>query len=449
MSDLLSALDYLVYEPRFLDPGLPTGFWLCDNAEDVAAVEINAGCLRSGGSWDDLGRCEAFLRQFPYVLVVCPDEGRRDVLVREARCRLQSVTFLVAETKAFRGCASVRQLRDTYGVKAVERILMDAWELPCYGLLDLADVRQPGVGELKRVRSGVPSLDKANGGCCLGEMAVWTGKRGEGKSTILSQMLLEAIDQGEAVCAYSGELQAWKFKYWTTLQAAGPKCITTVKDKITGLKVPGVTPAVQQRIDDWWRRRFHIYDIGTSTRHDAEHILRTFEYAHRCYGTTVFLVDNLMTAQFRGRRDADYYRAQSDFVGQLASFARGANVHVHLVAHPRKTDRALDSDDVGGSGDVTNFADNLFSMARRPLSEEDKRKSGRTADGATLTLLKNRFLGSGKRGYTLEYEPLSKRFYKAETGNPNKGYGWEFDGLGQMNIPEDEPMEEDPFPPKS
>ena len=183
-----------------------------DSPEDVLAVQINAGLLRESFPQEAARTCEAFLMQFPYVLLVSADPSRRAAMERAARALFPNVVLLRVEDKGFRGCASVRELRDSFGVKAVDRMLLEAVELPCAGLLDLADVKPPDFSSLEKVLSGIGNLDRALGGFYLGELSVWTGKRGEGKSTILSQMLLESIDQGYPVCAYSGELPAWKFK---------------------------------------------------------------------------------------------------------------------------------------------------------------------------------------------------------------------------------------------
>ena len=320
----------------------------------------------------------------------------------------------------------------------MEQILLDVVELPVYGLLDLADVGPPDVAHMPKVRSGIPNLDQAIGGFLMGELSVWTGRRGEGKSTLLSQLLLEALDQDAAVCAYSGELPAWKFKYWTSLQAAGPEHIRREKDRSSGKLVPMVSPLVQPRIDEWYRRRFFLYDIGKSTVHDAANILRLFGYAHRWYGAKVFLVDNIMTARFKGTRDADFYRAQSAFVNDLATFARSNGVHVHLVAHPRKTDQKhLAADDVGGIGDITNLADNVFALERTQKGEEGQ---GQTV----LNILKNRFYGVRKQ-IGLTFDETSRRFYKSGTGDLDRRYGWEFAGC-QVRFPEDGAGGEDPFP---
>lgn len=439
-SDLPDVSQYLVYDPMFLDPAQPRGLWFCDSPESVLAIQINAVCLAAGARWEDLTRCEAFVSRFEHLVVVCPDRERRAVMVEEIRRRLTVIPVSVAQDQAFRGCSTVQALRDTFGPKAMEQILLDVVELPVYGLLDLADVGQPDVAQMPKVRSGIPNLDQAIGGFLMGELSVWTGRRGEGKSTLLSQLLLEALDQDAAVCAYSGELPAWKFKYWTSLQAAGPEHIRREKDGSSGKLVPMVSPLVQPRIDEWYRRRFFLYDIGKSTVHDAANILRLFGYAHRWYGAKVFLVDNIMTARFKGTRDADFYRAQSAFVNDLATFARSNGVHVHLVAHPRKTDQKhLAADDVGGIGDITNLADNVFALERTQKGEEGQ---GQTV----LNILKNRFYGVRKQ-IGLTFDETSRRFYKSGTGDLDRRYGWEFAGC-QVRFPEDGAGGEDPFPEK-
>ena len=43
--------DVLLYDPGYLNPELPTGFWFCADPEDVLAVQINAGCLRASGAF--------------------------------------------------------------------------------------------------------------------------------------------------------------------------------------------------------------------------------------------------------------------------------------------------------------------------------------------------------------------------------------------------------------
>ena len=59
---IIKAQSYLTFDPNFLDPAQPTGLWLCETAEDVYAVSINAVKLAEGARWGDLRSCESFFR---------------------------------------------------------------------------------------------------------------------------------------------------------------------------------------------------------------------------------------------------------------------------------------------------------------------------------------------------------------------------------------------------
>ena len=253
----------------------------------------------------------------------------------------------------------------------------------------------------------------------MGELSVWTGKSGQGKSTILGQVLLEAIEAGFNVCAYSGELRADRFQYWINLQAAGPKNIESYFDDIKQRDVFFVPKAKAEQIKEWYRGRFWLYDNNATSKNAEEMgIIKLFGYAVRKYNCRVFLVDNLMTSRFNtGKSDSDFYRAQSNFVGELVNFAKTYNVHVHLVAHPRKSEGRLQKENISGSGDISNRADNVFTVERMEIgSQFDTR----------LTVLKNRSEGVQDVDVGLRFDNVSKRFYQSVDAIANyKKYGWE------------------------
>lgn len=431
--------DLLIYEPRLIDPSLPSGLWFCEDADAVQAVGTNAVCLSLVGEWNDINRCKEFFKLFPYVVIVAANDTRRGEMVEELRVRLGYMPLLIVHKASFKGCKTLKEFYGNFGHKAVEYLLAGAEELPAYGLLNLAEVKKPELSGEGRTLSHIPELDRAIGGFYPGELSVWTGKRGGGKSTLLGQILLQAMDQGHTVCAYSGELPAHVFKQWISLQAAGPNNITAHEDKDTGKTFYTVPPNIQQRIDQWMDRRFFLYDLGISSAHDEDSIFSVFELAYRCYGCDVFLADNLMTARLKALKESDYYRAQSNFTGRLVEFSKHFNVHVHLVAHPRKGRGSLEADDVSGSGDIVNRADNAFSLSR--VKESDLDKAGFQCG---LDVLKNRAFGS-QASIGLDFEETSRRFYKAGIGNPAWRFGWEFDGEQQMvELPDEQtPFEEE------
>lgn len=417
----LSFEDVLVCEPRFMDPS-QGGLWWCETPEDVLAVGVNAVCLSGTAKWEQVQYCKDWIQQYKFVLAA----SKHKEFIACVRQHVHWIPVLVPDENAFGEYDTVSELSGGIGPAAVERRLMyKAVIMPSSGLLNLADVKHRDLRSVPRTLSGFRTLDRAIGGFRDGEFTVWTGKRGEGKSTVLGQVLLEAVDQGHKVCAYSGELVADRFKAWIMAQAAGPGHLERFNDPDTGAEQYLTPVDIAKKIDYWWDRKFYLYDVGISSAHDENSIMDEFEYAQRCLGCDVFLVDNIMTVRLNG--DRDYYRAQSQFAQRLAQFSKATSSHVHMVAHPRKTERGKpisDSDDVSGTGDITNMADNVISVRRLP---EPSAEDGAEAE---LGVLKAREAGLwGNIG--LMFDCSSKRFYEPN-GTPCKKYGWEFIGQKQF-----------------
>ncbi len=412
------AAEYLTFDVRFLDPKLPQGVWFCDSAAEVSDIQINAVCLGSGVEWAAVAKCQPFFQAFAYVVLVTPNAIARERLVKEVYPRLPTCSLYVVGDNGFKGCKTIREYIESYGTYDLLSILGGAEELPAYGLLDLSEVEQRDLTKVPRTLSGFDRLDKSIGGFFAGELSVWTGKRGIGKSTLLSQLLLEAINQGHTVCAYSGELDSAQFREWAYLQAAGPEHVGYRDDPLTGKRLPTVEPMADRLISEWLRERFWLFDLEKNTRHDPEAILGQFCYAKMRYGADVFLVDNIMSVDFDCKREKDFYRVQSEFTQALAMFSKRQHVHTHLVVHPRKSSGAkpesVTADDVYGSGDITNRADNVFFLTTHTVGEATK---------PMLMTLKNRDFGS-KINQWLDFDRQSRRFFP-DGGDPKKALGWD------------------------
>lgn len=412
------ATTYLTFEGRFLDPKLPQGLWFCDNAAEVSDIQLNAVCLGTGVEWNAVPKCRPFFELFPYVVIVTPNATAREKLVKELFPRLPTSCVYVIQDSGFRGCKTIREYIDTYGYDQLLDIFSGAEELPAYGLVDLSTVEPWDLTKIPRTLSGFDRLDQSIGGFFAGELSVWTGKRGVGKSTLLSQMLLQAIDQGHRVCAYSGELDKEQFREWTYLQAAGPEHIEYRTDPLTGKQMPTVNPQAAKLISEWLKERFWLFDLERNTMHDPKAILSQFAYAKMRYNVDVFLLDNIMAVDFVGVREKDFYREQSKFTQELSMFAKRQHAHVHMVVHPRKesgtgTDE-FTADKVSGSGDITNRADNVFFLTTRAVEKQKK---------PILVTLKNRKFGSKIQPW-LDFDKKSRRFFP-EGGDPKKPFGWE------------------------
>lgn len=405
--------------PEYIDYAAP-GLWWCIDPEDVMTLRENAVCKSASAGWDEVGKEAEAVERFQFILVCAPQGTIRDEITEELTSRI-SVPVLVPAEDAFHNCENIRSLLEAKGARAVSQLLYGAKEIPVQGVIDIADVDCTKRLNAERVLSGFRELDSGIGGFSPGELSVWTGKRGEGKSTLLGQILLEAVNQGHRVLAYSGELPAHQFKLSMLQQAAGYRNVTKREDERSGRILYDVNSKAGSAINEWWRGRLFLTDIRRENAHNEENILKLFEYAKRRYGCDVFLVDNIMTAELRDAAALGYWQAQSAFTGRLVSFAKGRGVHVHLVAHPRKTDKRdgrLEADDVGGSGDITNRADNVLKVER---VREDK--VAQAGCDMLLSVLKNREFGAMPK-IKLDFNPASRRFYPAGTGD-RRIFSWE------------------------
>lgn len=411
--------DGLLFMPEFIDPAQPTGLWWCKDVEDVYAVSANAVCKALTAPWTELDAWVEWVAQFPYILLAVPPGPVQDEIAGELTARFP-VPVMVPSPESFRDATSIRELVSMGGLRTLDKLLLEAVELPDQNVLNVADIDPVKKLNAKRVVSGIPGLDKEIGGFSGGQLSVWTGKRGEGKSTLLGQIMLDAVNQNHCVCVYSGEMAKEDFKLSLLQQAAGYLHVKRREDPRTGRVYYDVDPNVVKAIDDWWDKRLFLTDIQRKDAHDEKNILKIFEYAYRRYGCDVFLVDNIMTAELTDESRLGAWRAQSLFTGRLVAFAKRLDVHVHLVAHPRKTEgkRTIEADDVGGSSDITNRADNVFKVERVPEEEVEKARYS-----TLLTVLKNREFGARTR-VKLDYNEPSRRLYPAG-GSPEKHYSWE------------------------
>lgn len=190
-----------------------------------------------------------------------------------------------------------------------------------------------------------------------GELTVWTGYNGHGKSLALSQVLLGVAEQGLKVCVFSGEMLP---------EYQGKRLVK----QATGIDRP--TPEYIDAVGGWMQDKFWIFNVTGATTVDR--LCEVFLYASRRYGIKHFVVDSLMMTDVpEDGRDA--HSRQKDAVQKLTRLAKQTRGHVHLVAHPRKgkdEDDAPGKMDVAGSSKITDGADNVFTVwsARREADED-------------------------------------------------------------------------------
>ena len=381
------------------------------------AVSVPTGA--KGFTW--LSNCWEWIVKFESVVVFGDYERGQMSLIDELSKRLPQRVKAVRK-EDYLGEKDANDILRKYGRKAIEKCIKNARVPTIKNVKDLSTVQKVDLENLPKIKTNIQEIDKVIGGLVFGQVVLLSGKRGNGKSTFMSQLVCEALEQGESVFVYSGELADYHFKRWLDFQLAGSENLIK-ETNAYGDDVYRLPDETADRISAWYKGRAYIYDNNYIPDHDDEYesLLVTIENVIKQYGVKMICVDNLMTAMETVTDQSNLYLAQSNFVGSLKKIAVRYDVVVILVAHPRKNGGDFTNDDVSGSGDITNKVDVVMSYQR---DDSDSDYSGK------LTVTKNRLSGKcamGSNAVGLCYSEATKRIFSFTSGV--RHYGWEMNEI--------------------
>lgn len=218
------------------------------------------------------------------------------------------------------------------------------------------------------VKSGYESIDKLIGGFILGQVSVWSGLNGSGKSAFLNQQILEYINQGHKVMLFSGELPDYSIKNILYRLIAGKRYLTLSQN---GTYYYLASEKIKSVIDVYIGNKLYIYNNKCGT--NPNYIIDTIRRAHKELGVDMIILDNLMTMNL-SVYNKNKYEAQSTFVINIANLCKELGIHIHIIMHPTKATGYLRKNDISGSADLSNAVDNVFIIHR---NSSDFRRSYR------------------------------------------------------------------------
>lgn len=402
---------------------------------ETAGIEncVSVPTGAKGFTW--LPYCWHWINQFSEVVVFGDFESGKITLLDELSKRLKCTVKHVRE-EDYKDCKDANELLNKYGSDHVKSCVENAITIPLNHVIELADVEDVNIYDIEKLRTGINEVDKLlYGGLPFGGVVLLTGKPGHGKSTVGSQILLNALEQGYSCMAYSGELPNFMFKSWFDMQAAGPRHMFEYQSKF-GKTGYAISKSNKQLINEWHRGRMYMYDNRMIHGIEDESLLSIIENVIMRHGVRVVLLDNLMTAiDLEVSQGSDKYERQSQFVKKLSRLALSHNVIVILVAHKRKNNFTQDeNDEVSGSGDISNLATIVMSYGKgKDIDEGDR----------LLMISKNRLFGKvNTKGWVMKFDERSKRVY-GNGDNVNREYGWNTtdDGFMQLSDVEFEQLE--------
>ena len=398
-------------------------------------VSVPTGAM--GFTW--LSNCREWIERFREIIVFGDCEHGKITLLDTIKARMpKEICVKSVRPQDYLGEKDANDILCNFGVRNV-RVCIENAEIPTLSnVKQLADVQSVDINKLDKITTGIRDLDRTIRGMAMGQLVILTGKRGEGKSTFMGQIICEALDQNRTVFAYSGELADFHFKRWIDFQLAGEKNITESVNKY-GDKDYSLPNSVVKSVSDWYRNRAYIYDnnylVDSNEQSEFETLPETIEKVILQYNAQLICIDNLMTAMERVTEQSNLYLAQSNFVGRLKAIAQKYAVVIILVAHPKKsTGTEQDENElVAGSADITNKADIVIKYQRNRDTSID-------ADGM-IKVTKNRLMGTLRAGkddaIPVYFSNKSKRIYDVDQ-DFEKVYGWKGAVLREFADPTDD-----------
>lgn len=311
-----------------------------------------------------------------------------------------------------------------YGKEYLLNLIRNAHETPIQSVVDIMDVKPIDTSTMDGVETGILPLDRMLGKLYYSSVTLLSGKAGAGKSSFVSTIMCNAMDQGINVFLYSGELNAQTNRSWLDYIFAGPREVECCQTS-NGGEYWRVKPEVTEQISKHYRGRCFLYKDGQTSDIDA--LLQSAEEVVRRYDCKVLVFDNLMTIS---TADSDEELvSQKEIMLKMVAFARKFDVAILTVVHLRKMARGQQAtlEDISGSAKIGNLAARNLTLAR--VTDEDKAgaKDSQLPEDlrgydVCITCSKERYRGKVGSVGTF-YDPTCRRFY-TNMDEYDKKYGW-------------------------
>jgi twinkle protein len=180
-----------------------------------------------------------------------------------------------------------------------------------------------------------------------GELTIWAGMGGSGKSQLVGQVIAWALAQGETATIASLEMP---------MEATLRRMLTQILD----------APPTMGSAKAWaeaMRGRLYLYD--QIDRVPADRMLSMVRVAAQMLECGHIVIDSLTKCGLPQDGDG-YLTKQTDFVDRLQHAVKHLGCHCHLVVHLRKGEggQRRGMHDIRGASQISDLADNVLILSR-------------------------------------------------------------------------------------
>ena len=240
-----------------------------------------------------------------------------------------------------------------------------------------------------------------------GEVTLYAGSNGGGKSLITGQIALSLLQQGKSVCIASFEMKPKRTLYRMLRQFAG-KNIEVPRFSGTEEFIGGLI----MRFRTFCGGRLFLYDQQGTT--SSREVIAMARYCAVELGIEHIFIDSLMKCV----PGEDDYNAQKAFTDELTAVARDHNIHIHLIHHIRKLqseELQPNKNDIKGTGAIADQVDNVLLMWRNKKKEHKIQAGGQIdpQDPDAILMCEKQRNGESEDWFNLWYDKESQQFLES------------------------------------
>ena len=411
---------------------------ICEGEPDcLSAIEAgfkNAVSVPLGSSnlhWIDENL--EWLDQFESIIICADNDDAGVKMQKECVPRLGSWRTKVVDIPAIpigntgRVTKDLNEILYVCGKDKVLELILDAKDSPVPSVADLSDVEPTEYEDVDGVTTGLKAIDDELMRLFFGTLTIVSGQPGSGKSSLLTQLACNSLDNDIGTWLFSGELPNGVEKSWFNYIFAGPRNITDAISR-RGNPYKKISTMTLAEINKTYKGRWHIY------RDDYDNVLdkliASMTDTVRKYGARCLILDNFMCIDTETSEEE--LRSQTDTIKKLIEFAKKYQVAVILVCHPRKMDAGTNVGiyDIAGTSNIVNLAHRTIGLRRVTDAEREnaakyseKRRQLLKYD-VIVTIVKDRMFGRQNIDVGLYYDPASRRFF-SDMDEYDRRFSWD------------------------
>ena len=411
---------------------------ICEGEPDcLSAIEAgfkNAVSVPLGSSnlhWIDENL--EWLDQFESIIICADNDDAGVKMQKECVPRLGSWRTKVVDIPAIpigntgRVTKDLNEILYVCGKDKVLELILDAKDSPVPSVADLSDVEPTEYEDVDGVTTGLKARDDELMRLFFGTLTIVSGQPGSGKSSLLTQLACNSLDNDIGTWLFSGELPNGVEKSWFNYIFAGPRNITDAISR-RGNPYKKISTTTLAEINKTYKGRWHIY------RDDYDNVLdkliASMTDTVRKYGARCLILDNFMCIDTETSEEE--LRSQTDTIKKLIEFAKKYQVAVILVCHPRKMDAGTNVGiyDIAGTSNIVNLAHRTIGLRRVTDAEREnaakyseKRRQLLKYD-VIVTIVKDRMFGRQNIDVGLYYDPASRRFF-SDMDEYDRRFSWD------------------------